>query len=264
MPPPDIPNELKAPAAPKFNLWENSQTDTILLCTDGSKHSNRMTGSVWFCTTNSAPQSVLFQGSCCIGRTCEIEDAETHAIQEGLYQLILQETNERPARPNGRKNESNRIRQKRLGGHGNPASHGMPGPWKVVPVAFRNTRKQNSRHTRQPRRIGHGRLFTDAIHAHMAQERISQLHRPGMTAQRHRQTQMPHTLGPPLRTIQQFAPTDRPRHGPDAVPSHCGGFDSYQTSNHMPLWLSPPVGRAYPPTMYLRFSRLLNSPAGIR
>lgn len=90
--PPDIPDQEKKLAAADFNTWARSPMRRIFLYTDGSKQQNGTAGSGWHCTTNDPEPSIQFQGSCCIGDNCEIEDAEIHAIQEGLHRLVLRGT----------------------------------------------------------------------------------------------------------------------------------------------------------------------------
>lgn len=63
-----------------------------MLYTDGSKHNNGATCSEWFCTNGGTTQTTLFQSSCCIEQTWEIDGAEIHAIQEGVHQLVLRST----------------------------------------------------------------------------------------------------------------------------------------------------------------------------
>lgn len=84
LPPPDIPTDDKETAAAKFTQWADKQQGTILLFTDGSKQQDGTGGSVWHCINGGSAGSLRFRGRCNIGKHCESEDAEIHAIREGL------------------------------------------------------------------------------------------------------------------------------------------------------------------------------------
>lgn len=91
---PEIATTTKEAEAEAHETWARQTTPKdIRLYTDGSKISNGITGSAWYCVRG--PLSVLlFQGCCQIGPQCDIEDREIQAIQEGPQQLVLRgETN---------------------------------------------------------------------------------------------------------------------------------------------------------------------------
>lgn len=91
LPQPEIPQEDEKAATEQFKTWAHALTNTIFLYTDGSKRQDGMGGSGWFCIT-SGPNPTTFQGHCNIGKHCKIEDAELHAIQEGLQELVHHQT----------------------------------------------------------------------------------------------------------------------------------------------------------------------------
>lgn len=94
LPQPIIPGGSKEKVSLQHAEWENSiPTGAIFLYTDGSKPEQATCGSGWVILAKElGGMRVIRAGSCQIGSRAEIEDAEIHAIQEGVAQLLALNT----------------------------------------------------------------------------------------------------------------------------------------------------------------------------
>lgn len=86
---PIISNSAKETEGREHTKWVHSLPDvTILRYTDRSKTEEGTTSSTWDCVVRENMESRLpFEGQCQIGNKADNEDGETHAIQEGLYNI---------------------------------------------------------------------------------------------------------------------------------------------------------------------------------
>lgn len=89
MRPPVIASKGKAEEAGEHHRWLKTLKPTdILVYTDGSKGVDGLTASAWhWRQVGEDTSTVLFEGACQIGKHCDIEDGEIHAIQEALDRL---------------------------------------------------------------------------------------------------------------------------------------------------------------------------------
>lgn len=85
-----IPEGTKEHVARGYNEWDQRQDfGTIYLFTDRSKNADGTCGSWWVAARKTVNgNEECFRGKCQIGGRAEIENAEIHAIEEGLKQVV--------------------------------------------------------------------------------------------------------------------------------------------------------------------------------